>query len=65
MTAKSLLNHLQMLDNRYGLDEVPVKVFYNSAPCPFKFKGISLTMDDNRKVKEIQINVTKDNKFEP
>lgn len=64
MTAKSLLNHLQMLDEKYGLDEVPVKIFYNAAPCPFKFKGISLTMKE-RKVKEIQINVTKDNKFEP
>jgi hypothetical protein len=64
MTAKSLLNHLLMLDNKYGLDEVPVKVFHNEVPCPFKFKGISLTMED-RRVKEIQINVTKDNKFEP
>ena len=62
MTAKSLLNHLQMLENRYGLDEIPIEIFHNSAPCPFKFMGISLTMEDKR-VKEIQINVTKDNKY--
>lgn len=61
MTAKSLLNHLVMLENRYGLDEVPIEIFHNSEPCAFKFMGISLTMED-RKVKEIQINVTKDNK---
>lgn len=63
MTAKSLLNHLQLLDKRYGLEEVPIFIFHNSEPSAFKFMGISIDMHDNGAVKQIQINVTKDNKY--
>lgn len=63
MTAKSLLNHLMLLDKRYGLEEVPVFIFHNSEPSAFKFMGISIDMEDTGTVKQIQINVTKDNKY--
>lgn len=57
------MNHLLMLDKRYGLEDVPIEIFHNSEPSAFKFMGISIDMYDNRNVKEIQVNVTKDNKY--
>ena len=63
MTAKVLLNQLRMLDDKYGLDSVPLDVFHNSQRCAYQFVGLSMDIDDNKQIKEIKINITKNNKY--
>lgn len=63
MTAKALLNQLQMLDDKYGLDEVPIEVFHDGQKCIYTFQKLSLDITDDRRVKQIQLNITKNGRY--
>lgn len=63
MTAKALLNQLQLLDDKFGLDEIPIQVFHDGQKCAYTFQKLSLDITDDRKVKEIQLNITKNGRY--
>jgi hypothetical protein len=63
MTAKALLNQLRMLDDNYGLDEVPIEIYHEGQRCVYTFSKLSLDITDDKRVKEIQINITKNGRY--
>lgn len=63
MTAKALLNQLKMLDQNYGLDGVQIEVFHDGEKCGFCFSKLSVDITDERKVKQLQINITKNGRY--
>jgi len=63
MTAKALLNQLKMLDDKYGLDEVPIEIFHEGQRCVYTFSKLSLEITDERRVKGLQINITKNGRY--
>jgi len=63
MTAKALLNQLKMLDDNYGLDEVPIEIFHDGQRCVYTFSKLSLDLTDERKIKEIHLNITKNGRY--
>jgi hypothetical protein len=63
MTAKALLNQLQMLDDKYGLDGVPIEIFHDGQRCVYAFSKLSLDLTEDRIVKEIQFNISKNGRY--
>jgi hypothetical protein len=63
MTAKSLFNQLKMLDENYGLDGVPIEIFHDGQRCVYTFSKLSIDLTDDRRVKELQINISKNGRY--
>jgi hypothetical protein len=63
MTAKALLNQLKMLDENYGLDGVPIEIFHDGHRCVYTFSKLSIDLTDDRRVKELQINISKNGRY--
>jgi hypothetical protein len=63
MTAKALLNQLQMLDDKYGLDEVPIEIFHEGQRCVYAFSKLSFDLTDDRRIKEVQFNISKNGRY--
>lgn len=63
MTAKALLNQLKILDDKYGLDEVPIEIFHDGQKCIYIFQKLSLDITDDRRVKQIQLNITRNGRY--
>ncbi|MGL4791360.1 MAG: hypothetical protein ACRCW1_08130 [Anaerotignaceae bacterium] len=58
-----MLNQLQLLDDKFGLDEIPIQVFHDGQKCSYTFQKLSIDITDDRKVKEIQLNITKNGRY--
>lgn len=63
MTAKALLNQLKILDDKYGLDEVPIEILHNGQKCIYLFQKLSFDITDDRKIEQIQLNITRNGKY--
>lgn len=63
MTAKALLNQLRMLDDKYGLDEVPIEIFHDGQRCVYTFSKLSIDITENRRIKELQFNISKNGRY--
>lgn len=63
MTAKALLNQLKILDDKYGLDEVPIEILHNGQECIYLFQRLSFDMTDESRIRQIQLNITRTGKY--
>lgn len=63
MTAKALLNQLRMLDDKYGLDEVPIEIFHDGQRCVYTFSKLSIDITESRRIKELQFNISKNGRY--
>lgn len=63
MTAKALLNQLKMLDDKYGLDEVPIDILHDGQNCIYTFQKLSLDITEEKRIKQIQLNITRNGRY--